>query len=506
MRKDNPQYSLFMSTRMRFGILSFYEFPENASILDLSDGAYTQYFKDKNVRYSTELNGKFDYIILLDPEDFSQEYFFNLKSHLTNNGRLLIIYENPESFCFFTDKILSYESKSKPELSKLLKNIGFEKQKWFYPLSTHWFATEIYSENMLPEADFLDKFISLGDSDFYLNEGKILQHFLKKGLFEDITRSYFVECLNCTSDELYSVNYAKSTIYRNEDKQFATLVLDNEVKKIALNKNTDIKIFYENHKNLEKLGISVPFMRLEGNAVIMERIKFPTLMAYWLSKPDLILDDVINAFDRIKSDIDKTDKCYCEMCPTNIFYDTEKDNFIYFDQEFSDDLPKETAMARTVVFLLGKVNFKDSFNTAMERYGLTEEHIKKATEITLDILGNELSRVSNLNAVTERRRQERFKNIPNILKSKNLVKPIVYGNGQRGKSLRCVLMYEGIEAVAVVDKKFDENNYFFNDIEYAVKNTNSDCIIISVKDGGIIAEEFKKIVNLPIFTIEEILQ
>nr|AGS52942.1 glycerophosphoryl diester phosphodiesterase [uncultured bacterium contig00028] len=298
--------------------------------ITLSDGILCWYPFDKNT----------DYIVVYEPEEISLLYLQSLHLRLNSNGRLLLIFEN-----FFGVK-------------EMLFAAGFKKQKWYYPLKDHRAAHEIFSENMPPN---------------------------------EFGNSYLVEALVSEKDESCKVDYARITLYRTSDKRFATVVnSDNTAKKIALHKDTKtrLKSLHENHKTLEELGIAVIPTTLEpnGNSVSMPRCAEPIITDYWLGKikeGNLNEDEMFAVFDYIRNSIfkvfEKTKKCFWELVPANAFYNEEKKQAIFFDQEFaSENMDPNVAVARAIHGLkyqphLGKWNRTSViYEKLQERYSIKE--------------------------------------------------------------------------------------------------------------------------------------
>ena len=135
----------------RGSFLCWYPFRDNAGVLDLSGGVPEE-FSD----------AVFDYVVVADPQDFSVDGLKKLRTRLNPNGRLLLAYENPFALRYWSGKCTSashwqYDSLfgrdgrvSKAEMQIRLKLAGFAGQKWYYPLTDHWFTREVYSENYLP--------------------------------------------------------------------------------------------------------------------------------------------------------------------------------------------------------------------------------------------------------------------------------------------------------------------------------------------------------------------
>jgi hypothetical protein len=410
---------------MREGVLCWYPFAPDAAVLDLSGGALTELLNSRcgQVAPSEAADGRFDVIVLLDPEDFSADALKRLRGRLNPHGRLLLVFENPFALRYWSGKASPKTGRpydplfgrdgrpGKAETRNRLKQAGFEGQKWYYPLTDHWFTTEVYSENYLPNEHYGQRFFpyTADDGNLRFDERPLYREIIRGGAFEFMCGAYMVEARVCAEDEPCPVDYAAVTAYRAPEKRFATTVRnDGTVRKRPLHPDGYGRLaeIRDNHGELNRLGINTLQVRLEGGELVMPRLELPTLWDYWADKladGSLRFEEMVLQFDRIRGAIIQataSGKCYWELVPANCFYDARKDELLFFDQEYYwPDRPPELALTRA----LGSLRYSPVFQgdkrsegwlaELIRRYGLSErwEELSKTVnvEIYREVFGYE---------------------------------------------------------------------------------------------------------------------
>ena len=370
-------HEFYISSPMREGVLCWYPFDSDASVLDMSNGILADLLRSRCKHIVSDNNdnsGLYDYIVILDPQDFSVETLKRLHEVLNPNGRLLLAYENPFALRYWAGKRapntgLPYDTltgkgerrlPSKAELQTRLKQAGFYGQKWYYPLTDHWFAREVYSESYLPNEFFNQRFkpYIIYDENTKFDERKLYREIIREGAFEFMCGAYLVEARVKIDDAPCPVDYVAVTAYREPAKRFATVVRnDNTVHKIPLHKEglETLQKIKKNHDDLAKLGVNVISLKQENERLIMNRLDLPTLWDYWAKKltdGTLNYSELAKHFDIIHDDIYKASengKCYWELVPANCFFDEERNELIFFDQEYYwEDASPDIAMVRAL--------------------------------------------------------------------------------------------------------------------------------------------------------------
>jgi hypothetical protein len=397
----------YNSSPMREGVLCWYPFERSASVLDLSGGALTELLQSRCecvVAAGADTDALFDYIVLLDPLDFSVNAMKALLMKLNPHGRLLLAYENPFALRYWAGKRAhntgrSYDTlyghgksplPSKAELEIRLKLAGFEGLKWYYTLPDHWFTTEVYSDDYKPNEHLNQRYLHYvpDDEGLQFNEYGLYREIIRGGGFCFMSGAYLVEARVDESDEACVVDYATVTSYRDQSKRFVTTVRsDGTVQKAPMHPDglDNLKRIKQNHDELALLGINILEVSLHNDILSMPFMNLPTLNDYWAdnySGGTLSEIEIIKQFDRIRESIYKasaTGRCYWELVPANCFYDKENDEMIFFDQEYySCGISPDVALVRAILGFEYSSVFshvplsKTWISLLRERYGLTD--------------------------------------------------------------------------------------------------------------------------------------
>jgi hypothetical protein len=192
------------------------------------------------------------------------------------------------------------------------------------------------------------------------------------------------------------------------------------------------------------------------------------------------------------------------------------------DQEYCwEGASPDIAVARA----LWALNYSQAFATdtrtktwlaeLKERYGLADawdDLSRHANEMAWkEVFGDgatALETASKLavGAISDRtrfaRRRWRCSSVPCKLRMLGYTSPVIYGHGKRGKELEYILSGAGIEIAAIVDRE----NQKFSKIEQVPASTGADVIIVSVLDSAEIMADLRGKTDLPLFTLEELLE
>jgi len=540
-------HEFYVTSPIREGILCWYPFTPNAKVLDLSGGILTDLYKTKrlNVSESPDNDG-YDYVVALDIQDFSEEVIKSMRANLNRHGRLLLAYENPFALHFWAGARLSQQDlpydtlfnratvrlPGRADLQIRLKNNGFNGQKWYYPLTDHWFTQEVYSESQLPDEYFGQRFFPYINSDIYLqfDERPLYREIIRGGAFEFMCGAYLVEARVCSDDEACAVDYAAVTASREPARRFATTVRnDGTVYKIPLHSEARASALsiVKNHEELSSLGLNIIETRMEGDSIVMPRLSLPTLWDYWadkLSRGIFDENEMFLHFDRIRKEIYKASvngKCFWELVPANCFFDAEKDEMIFFDQEYYwNNVSPDVAVARAIWALRYSPAFQAEprsekwFDVLFERYGLSErkEELNALADVrTLsEVFGaGEQSLKSTTDwsvRIIEKKSLDFNKNkeleqVIDALFRLKIQKPVIYGYGKRGQELKTFLEEYIYQDILVLDRKFED----YKTLDDIPENVFYDAVIVSVlQDGKEIADKLRRETNVPVYLLEEL--
>lgn len=535
---SNKLQKFYESSPMREGVLCWYPFRQDSSVLDLSGGILNEMLKASCTHVTTKPDNdgeRFDYIVAIDPDDFGSGALTKLREKLTSNGRLLLAYENPFALRYWSNKRSSVTGMpsdplfgkdgrvSKAEMQVRLKTAGFEGQKWYYPLTDHWFSREIYSENYLPDEYLNQRFRPYMSDDYTLmfDERGLYREAIRNGAFEFMCGAYLVEARSDAGDKPCEVDYAAVTSYREPPNRFATIIRnDGKVVKKPLHPDgiKTAKIAKNNHDELARLGLSVVPMELDGGSLVMPRLNLPTLWDYWVKKHSAGIFDAGEMFlqlDRIRNDIVRASsngKCYWEMVPANCFFDESSNQIIYFDQEYCwENATADIAVARAIYSLkyspaLSSDPQSDTWLEQLkDRYALAErwdDLTALIRKIRADVFGDgttlldaETARASGTIA------ENRFYHVIKQLSRLGFRRPAIYGYGIRGKRLEKVMEDYIVNVAGVFDKSFNNEK----PLETLLSESNADVVIVSILGGEDIAVMLREMTDIPVYTVEELL-
>jgi hypothetical protein len=484
----------------------------------------------------------FDYVVALDPENFTLDRLKGLFDLLSPHGRLLLAAENRFALRYWCGKSspetgLPFDGLkggdgllSREELSRRLAAAGFGGQKWYYPLPDHWFAREIYSEAHPPNRFLNTRFVPYVKADcaLRLREQDLYEDVIAGGAFEFMCNAYLVEARKCAGDPPCDVDYAALTTYRTKDKRFATTMhADGTVRKTALRAEGVRRLegLAKNHAALGARGISVVPVTLSGRAAVMSRVAHETLWDHWqglFREGNLGANDMIPMFDRLRDAIMASSECeppgargwdprlgpvqktaYPELVPANCFYDPERDALTFFDQECArTHCPANVPLSRALLSLrYAPVFSSDDRMSALlpaliERYGLTDcwDLLEKEENDFLKSVFN-FEAIAPLNAETAKAddvvgRNEveiRYGKVANALTRRGR-RIGVYGYGRRGRRLCAHLRLTGAEIAFLIDRNIaaltnaDPNMFrteLFSDVA-AVSSAAARCDVIAV--------------------------
>jgi len=546
----------YRTSPMREGILNWYPFDEKASVLESSGGALTDFLRS-HCTIAETFNGdykgesKFDYIVVIDPGEITSGLLKKYHSLLNEHGCLLMAFENSYGLQYFAGKRNLYtglpynfqNGVNKAEVENSLKLAGFAGQKWYYPFTNHYLTQEIYSDNFMPN-EFLNHRGQAFIEDDYtkgFDERVLWKEIIRGGAFPFLCNSYLVEARVCADDKECNVDFAAITAYRESSKAFITTVhSDGTAKKRAVfdEGKVCLKSLDAIHKELEVLGVNVLPVNLEGDSLIMKRLNLPTIWDYWsrkLIEGRLEERELFSHYDRIYEEIKKSSvqgRIYWELVPANCFYDADKDELIFFDQEFFwEGFNPDVVIVRAIYALILSVEFHQDprinewIDKLKKRYGLTNKWdelskiaFNKTHEYVFNTVHTEPVTKSAERVVwhmeelqTEREREfRRYKKMcitANALKDMNINHTVIYGYGVRGKMLRYVLEENGIDIACIIDKSLPNVRGvpLFPTIEEVAADIEMDVIIVTpLKDAKHMADDIRLKTRCHVVTVEEI--
>ena len=256
IQEDNRWPVLYHLSAIRQNILEWYEFAPAAECLEVGAGcgAITGVLSRKNMHVdcvdlserrclinayrnqacdnvtiyvanfnNLQLKKKYDYITLIgvleyatyytDTENPFVDFLVNIKKMLKPNGKVLIAIENKYGLKYWNgraedhtglyfESITGYrrtESKvrtfSKDKLEEIIREAGYSKVEFYYPVPDYKFPRQIFSDDYMPKNDSIAYELSTYDNNaldlFDMNAA--IREIIADGKFDFFTNSFFVE-------------------------------------------------------------------------------------------------------------------------------------------------------------------------------------------------------------------------------------------------------------------------------------------------------------------------
>ena len=361
-----------------------------------------------------EFDKKFDAIILTgllervgggsgDRKQYS-EYLKDLMPLLKSDGRLLISVENRFGLRYLCgavephtnrafDGINGYRqgtngrSFSRQDLIEILELAGITHYKFYYPLPDYKFPQLIYTDAHLPEQNLSERLIPYYQRSDTLvaRELELYDDIVKNGVFPFFANSFLVEC--SLDGSFCNVEYAAVSTDRGRERSFSTAIYgDGRVRKQALYSqgSSNARGLYENIMDLHRHGIPVVEHRLDEtadgrDALWLPFVDLPTLSNYikeLLPRNPMEFERVVDRiYGCILQSSEETGgeqnalaklwgapltlnwgpilrKAYMELIPLNCFYDVDKKEFHFFDQEFvRENYPAKYVLFRAIHYI-----------------------------------------------------------------------------------------------------------------------------------------------------------
>lgn len=331
-------------TELGKGILSWYDFPPRASVLQVGAGFGTltgclcgkcahvtaadrSLYRAEalSVRYAARENldiyagdlseiifpEPFDYIIVIGllerigggspDESIYASYLKSLRKWLKPGGTVLFAVENRFGLRYFCGETEPHTGKAfhglnqyrggtpgrsfdRKEIQDMVRSAGFTRCKFYYPLPDYKLPQLIYTDARLPEKNLKERLIPYYRSGGTLvaEESELYDDIIANGVFPFFANSFLTEC--GTEGAGGQVLYAAVSTDRGEDRGYATVIrADGLVRKMPLypGGRSNARRLYENILDLQAHGIPVVKHRLlEGDTLEMPCISWPTLSNY----------------------------------------------------------------------------------------------------------------------------------------------------------------------------------------------------------------------------------
>lgn len=351
-------------------ILKWYQFKENATVLEIFNEKSILEDCNKNIQLKTtdiknlKLEGKYDYITLIGTFEYAPEIIDNEKSyssflkilreHLNKDGIIILAIDNRLGVKYLVggknknySKIFEGMEKKvqkgktnlllKKELIKFIEEASFENFKFYYPLPDYKFTSAIYTDNFLPKSNHSKIVYPVNyenGSIVIYNEINILKQICDIGQFDNFANSYLVEISDSPiTNDIKFVNY---NVFRKDKYKLLLTMHNSYVQKEAENDEaiSHIKNIEVNTDKLRNMGFNV-LEKIENNKIISEFIEEKEF--------DKNLIEIIEK-QGVQAFIEEIKKWYYyirEKLITQKQVDGEKDIFVEYNIEIPEEKKKK---------------------------------------------------------------------------------------------------------------------------------------------------------------------
>lgn len=348
--------------------------------------------------YSDICNTKFDYVVFAVDEyadEFpSPEAYATVinaaRKVMDSKGKLLFALPNRFGLRYFCGEPDPYtkvrfdgmtENNSglyrfgRKELLEFIKSCGFPYVKLYYPMPDHHCTQLIYTDDHRPGMDLQERLRVYIDhkTERLLHETLLADSLAGNDVMPFFSNSFLVEAGYTSCSEIV---YSAISTERDRKNAFATnIYAHTAAAKIPLypEGRYGIERLMNNTRELRKRGIPVVEMEEKDNSVFMPYIQAPSMSLYlrnlakedadrFVSHMDRLYKYILASADSVSADKNCMkhlapeedwgvilEKAYIEMIPVNCFYDKDKEDFLFYDQEYTkDNCPANYVIYRAV--------------------------------------------------------------------------------------------------------------------------------------------------------------
>lgn len=360
-------------TDSRKNIVSWYEFKNNANVLELNPnlGEITgflcekfkdvvcisdskekgfaisnRYAKNKNLEVivanykKVNFSKNFDYVLIIGEENFAKliDKIKFAKEHLAKDGKILVAFNNKFGMQYWTG-IKAEEKEQYSTITGKTNGITLDKveneierlslnYKVYYPLPDYKLTNAIFSDEYLPDSKNMmsrnlvyakeDEYCEFGQREAYI---ELLKE--NKDKFKLFANSYFIEI---SSENIENeIRYVNFEIYRKHEYNIKTVIKDTVVEKTAnaelaqnhintIEKNIDI-LKNKNIKTLDKYENNKIISRFVKNAISYDKYIVDICEKEGKDKAFKLLEDfktkILDKFEIINKPEENVFKKYC---------------------------------------------------------------------------------------------------------------------------------------------------------------------------------------------------
>lgn len=385
LENENDWQVFNQLSELRTGIISWYDFADNASVLEIGAGFGTltgrlcmkcahvtvterslyraQTIADRYAEYSnldvyagevTEMTfpEKFDYIILIgimerigkgtsDGQVYS-DYLKGLRKFLKEDGTFLIAAENRFGLRYFCgetephtnrafDGINNYRhgtsgrSFSRQELIEIVKNAGLLYSKFYYPLPDYKLPQLIYTDEKLPGKNLRERLIPYyrRKDTLIASERELYNDVIDNGVFPFFANSFLIECSGAECRG--SVVYAAVSTDRGLERGYATCIHSKQAQGIVRKH----PLYLNGLKNAQKLYENICDLQSHGIPVVEHKmlenggLELPYIT--WETLSDYIKDVITEDTNKF---LDIIDRIYSYILQSSEIVDASENELI----------------------------------------------------------------------------------------------------------------------------------------------------------------------------------
>ncbi len=315
-------------------LTGWYDLPANAKVLNLKD-------------ISDLKEETYDCIIMagvLEKEKDPVALLKKIKTHLTDNGKLLLGANNRLGVRFFcgdrdlyTNRVFDsledyFRAYSKPEdgffgrsydrskLDQMLADAGFSRKQYYSVFPTLEAPTHIFRQDYLPNESLVDRLFPIYHypPTLFLEEQRLWQGLIDNGLFHKMANAYLIECSVDPQGTLSDILHVTSSLERGRENALYTIICGDEngtpeyvIKKAAYEEGKKrLKELKEHLDALSERGIRVveseyregsfrmPYIQAQSSQQYLEDLLLSGDLEGFLAKMDRFRDLILRSSDR----------------------------------------------------------------------------------------------------------------------------------------------------------------------------------------------------------------
>lgn len=415
--KDASWDLFYELTTMREGLLNWYPFKKDASVLEISDGygaltgVISRNCKKVTVleeslvraecivkRYSDKENisilvgtyrdisvvEQYDYIVVektVNTRCEVEQLIESIFPFLKEGGRLLFVTENRmgmKYWCGVPDpknrklydgiRGKSNLMNRKGLVDALEQNEQIKGWNIYYPFPDHRLPQAIYTDSYLPRASVKDRVIFYYTEEQEKNlvclEREICDELIADGVFHIFANSFLVECSK--TDFNAETIFAAMSTDRGKKHGFATVISSHGTvqKRILFDEAKEsLKLIHSNHKELLKCGIGCIEEELYENLIEMPYVKEKTLIEHL---KELFLEnklsEIEHVFDELYQNICMSSKqVEFNECAIKNQSLTEENAGIILEKAYIDMIPYNSFLINGQIFFYDQEFVKNNF-------------------------------------------------------------------------------------------------------------------------------------------------